>query len=143
MSDHVSKTTVVMTLIVAIVISLGGTISVLTKLSSYNRVNQISGFAQSMDGYVQIEIERVLSIVVRNNTIDFGNCDPVPDGQIATISSNMSGTQINATITNCSGDQLHVNGTQYIRISNDGNLPGNISVYTDGYLIGETSFELR
>jgi hypothetical protein len=129
-------------MIVTMLISLGGTFLLVSKISSLQPKQVVyTGYATSEQGSAIIEIQSMLSIDVdnNNNTIDFGLCNPPQDSDTnASISSAMTETQINATLMNCSGAQTPA----AIVIVNVGNVPANITVKTaklGSTLLGGTS----
>ena len=109
---------VIATLVLAIVVSLGGTVIVLTKLSSLQRIPQTTGFAGSDTGVAQIKINQQLSITSYNKTINFGTCTKPPGLNLTQISSQMTPVQVNATPIDCNGSNL----PEAIRIVNIGNV---------------------
>jgi len=131
MTNHTNNQTIILTLIVAIVISLGGTVIVLTKLSSIS--TKITGLAPSETGQVNITIRRVASLDVNDtyNIINFGSCTPPVFGDsAAVINSSMNETHLNSTtMVGCSGG--NVNTVNFIRVHNIGNVNLNVTVATD------------
>lgn len=126
MSGEVNNNTVVVTLIVAIVVSLGGTIVVLTKLSSVSPMYGLTGLASDDTGTVDIIIAESIEINVPQNSIDFGDCTAVSVGSIG-VTSEMTQTQANQvddTQFNCTGTN---NLPAYIEIENIGNTIANVS----------------
>ncbi|MGM5488243.1 MAG: hypothetical protein ACQESG_04805 [Nanobdellota archaeon] len=123
---EISNKTVILSVIVAVVISLGGTSFVLMKLADMQDIMRITGLAT--DGYVQININETLLIDVdpTHNTINFGTCSP-PIGGAETISSEMDPTQVNATNVDCWSSNLPA----YIKIENQGNVDVNLTFTSD------------
>lgn len=149
MADEINNQTVVLTLVAAIVISLGGTVVVLTKLSSMGPATGITGFVTSnATGQVQIEIPTALEISVTNTTIDFGTCE-LPTARV-NISSAMTGVEINETnVTNCTGGNTGAGADgfpRWISIVNTGNVAANLSVESDltgTQMLGDGAFAYK
>ena len=123
---EISNKTVILSVIVAVVISLGGTSFVLMKLADMQDIMRITGLAT--DGYVQINLNETLIIDVQptNNTINFGTCSP-PVGASETISSEMNPTQVNATNVECWNSNLPA----FIKVENQGNVDVNLTFTSD------------
>ena len=127
---EVNNNTVIVMLIMAIIISLGGTVTVLTKLSDIGGAPVITGLATEQDGTARINISSNLAILIdpSNSEIDFGTCTTPPTGEVATITSEMNEAGINATSMNCS---TVTDFPAFIRINNSGNVIAEIRVETD------------
>jgi hypothetical protein len=103
-------------LLAAMVISLGGTIISLNRMSSVQTV----GYASSAVGQIQLDIGNSVSITtVDNNAIDFGSCTPISG---AGIVANVTSDLLENTTTVCPGFTTLDN----ISVRNDGNT--NVSV---------------
>ncbi len=71
--EDISNRTLATLLIAAIVISLGGTVISLNRLSRITTpAQQITGMAQTSGGQVNLTVQSSLSIVLTANSIDFG-----------------------------------------------------------------------
>lgn len=123
---EVSNNTVMVALIIALVLSLGGSAVVLTKISSFRDMMHPTGFAT--DGYVKIAINETLRLNVTVDTIDFGTCDIAGLSSIQSINSEWSNTDIstNTDIT-CNSSTLPDNLT----VANTGNAPFNLTLRSD------------
>jgi hypothetical protein len=137
MSEDIKQKTVISMLIIAMVISLGGTIVVLTKLSNISFQQQLTGFASEDSGTARINISTEMGITVdpTNNIINFGTCSR-PISGTATISSKMTEAEINATDVSCTGTYggNTTNPTDFpanITIQNTGNVETNITIRTN------------
>ncbi len=128
MSQEINNNIVIITLVVAIVVSLGGTVMVLNKLSSISSLQGVTGFAADDTGEAKIKISDNLQIDVDsgNNSIDFGTCT-VPTSGSVTINSSMSEADINATDINCTGSNV----PSFIKIRNIGNVDANVTIRTN------------
>lgn len=134
---EISNRTVIFSVIVAVIISLGGTSLVLMKLANVQDLMHVTGLAS--DGYVQININETLLIDVdpTNDTIDFGTCTP-PVGAAETISSEMTALEVNSTNVDCWGSNLPA----FIKVMNQGNTNVNLTFTSDtngNDLLGGTS----
>lgn len=67
--EDISNRTLAIFLVMAIVVSLGVTIYSLNKLTPYS----ITGQAQSVPGKVNLSVQNSISILLYNNTVDFGS----------------------------------------------------------------------
>lgn len=126
--DEINNKTVVVLLIATIVVSLVGSVTVLTKLSDVRNVPGATGFAVDDTGVVNISISQALMIEVNStyDTVDFGSCS-VPS-EITSISSEWSAATIAANPTvNCTGTNLPAG----IVVKNIGNVAANITIQTD------------
>jgi len=139
MAEENNKT-IVLALVAAIVISLGGTFLVLNKLDKVGDYPVFTGFATNDTGYVNVTISQTLSIDVNDTDsyIDFGTCNAPKGGLTTSIASNFSqggGSGINATQQggvangdiNCTGGNL-IGGAKYIKIQNIGNVEANLTI---------------
>ena len=133
MSNELNNKIVVSILIVAIIVSIGGTTAVLYKM---NQITEITGskITGQATGEVKIDISDLLAIDIdpENSEINFGSCDPsgIPTGGNASISSEMTEAEINSTTDlSCSDSNLHneVDGT-YIGILNVGNVEAVVTM---------------
>lgn len=128
LSDH----SVAAILISTMIISMAGTLIVVTKMSDLfaPEEQKATGFAEFDTGYAKIFINSVLAIDVDddNNTIDFGDCTPttIPSSNVS-ISSEMNETEINLTAMSCANSTLPA----YIKILNTGNVDANLTVYSN------------
>ena len=130
MGFEINDKVLIITIITAIVLSLGGTLTVLTKFSGLMDKGPITGMAQTGTGAVNISIllEANIEIDANNQTIDFGTCS-APVGATRSINSSMNETELNETIDmiNCSFSNLPA----YIRIINIGNADVVLKVESD------------
>jgi hypothetical protein len=78
MSDQVDNRTIIVALVVAIVVSLGGTGFILMKMSELTQVQGVTGLLSDDLGEARITIASTTAIEVdnTNNTINFGTCTP-------------------------------------------------------------------
>jgi len=126
---QINDNLLVLTIVAAIIISMGGTFTVLTKMTllDVKPKAHITGFATNDTGYVNITIIAELSIDVddNNDTIDFGVCNAPPAG-IESINSSYDEATLNATSPsiNCT----HSNLPAYLRVLNIGNVIANITI---------------
>ena len=132
MAEEVSNRLVATLLVVAIVISIGGT------FFSLNRISRIqepalagTGFATSAAGRANLSISGLLSIIIKNQTVDFGACTP-PSAGVTFIEVNTS----NFFAWNCS--LIRGTGTgstdvenKHISVENDGNTDANVTIKTN------------
>jgi hypothetical protein len=111
----ISNRTLATFLLLAIVVSLGGT------LVSLNKLNSLTGFATTGTGNVSLSVGSTLSITtIDSNAINFGSCSPL-SGVEGIINSE------NASTTNTS--QICPSFTQNnITVRNDGNTPANVTI---------------
>ncbi|MFC1705084.1 hypothetical protein ACFLZ6_02020 [Nanoarchaeota archaeon] len=127
---EVSNKTLATLLVVAIVVSLGGTFISLNRLSSIAKVSSITGFATGT-GKVNVTIVESTTISTPDDNIWFGEGNVDDNELFADLWSN--GTKINWTN---STPYLPVPSTagagiaDFIVIQNDGNIDLNITVYT-------------
>jgi len=134
-----SKTLILVT-IFAILISLSGTLIALTRISHYENVKPITGYAPSDTGYVNITILGILNIDVDtfNDSIDFGVCSLPPAPNLVSINSSMTESELNSTIpyVNCSNSNLPA----FIRVMNIGSVDVIINISTNIEANGSTGF---
>ncbi|MFP4112453.1 MAG: hypothetical protein ACLFUO_05630 [Candidatus Woesearchaeota archaeon] len=127
----ISNQTVIVTLLIAMAISIGGTLTVLIKLSNLpDARTPITGMADTQYGSASIEISQQVSIELdpNNNSIDFGTCNAPDNPYVVNISSDMTAQEINDTIIiNCTD----ANTPSKIRILNTGNVETDINVVSD------------
>lgn len=121
MMEQISNKALTLLLLIAIIVSVIGTIV------SINRLNQlipkITGLGTSATGMVNVTIAAVTSILATDTQITFGSCSPTASvGCNAT--SNISNTNFNCS---CTGGSAPDN----ITIKNDGNKNVNVSVQTN------------
>jgi len=130
MADEMSNKMVISILLITMVVSLGGTFMVLTKMSAIQPGRVVfTGMATYDDyGYADIQIASTLAIdvVAGNTTIDFGTCTFNSSGSgTAEISSAMSEADINATPNiNCSSSS-GIPGA--LVVENTGNMDCNLT----------------
>jgi len=110
-------------LLVALLISVAGTLITLNKMSSYG-VPLISGSATSGQGTAQVTMGSTLSISIITSAIDFGTCRPNVSGQQYTI---LSSNEINNSGAN-EGQCTGLATPQNMTIQNEGNSYANVSV---------------
>ena len=120
---EISNKTLAALLVVAIVVSIAGTMVSIQRLSKLG----VSGFATSGTGIANLTISSSRSITVYNN-IDFG-AGYADDGTTCTMESNATAPE-----TNCNGDPSAAIGwddrplsTQYFIINNSGNINTNVT----------------
>lgn len=145
MNDEYNNKTIIAALVVAIVVSLGGTVVVLTKLSGVDQTQVLTGFATTQDGYVNIDIASMLAIEIESGrgNIDFGTCEPNPNWA-SNISSELTQSQNNASM-NCTGGSM-ISAPDYISVMNTGNVDGIVNVTSNtlaASLLGGTSPSFR
>lgn len=150
---EIKDSQLILTIIAAIIISIGGTVIVITKLASFVSIGPVTGFAPTDTGTVNITIMAVASIDVNDSmaTVNFGACK-VPSS-ITWITSNMTQTTINSsTSMNCTGGNLKrtvLGDGTYLQIVNVGTavLELNVSTNMDGNgtagLLGSDQAEIR
>lgn len=116
---EITNKTLGLLLIAAIVVSLGGTFVSLNKLGD----TSTTGYAtNNQSGTVQLVVGSSLSILVTDDTINFGTCSPQAT-HITLDSENGAGV----------GDNIHCQtGTfpDYLTVQNDGNKDANVTVRT-------------
>jgi len=126
---QINDNLLILTIVAAIIISMGGTFTVLTKMTLLDASpkGQITGFATNDTGYVNITIIAELSIDVDddNDTIDFGVCNAPSSGN-GTINSSYNEATLNLTSPdiNCTKSNLPA----YLRVLNIGNVVANITI---------------
>ena len=139
MIKQIDDNILVLTIIAAIILSMGGTFTVLTKMTDLNPKAYITGFATNDTGYVNITIIAEVSIDVddNNDTIDFGVCNSPPNPNIGSINSSYNEATLNSSSAyiNCS----HTNLPAYLRIINIGNVAANVTIATDKIANGTNS----
>ena len=133
--DNISNRTLAILLVTAIVVSLGATVTTLNRLSSGP-----TGKANYDMGEVQLEVSDTVSIILLNDTIDFGSgyVNDSCGGGGATYAVLNAG----ATYNDTDGDDCWTASETptSIHIENDGNLnvtlkvygPTNLSFFTTG-----------
>ena len=128
MADDANKT-VILALVAAIIISLGGTFVVLNKLAALGERPLITGMATDDTGEVNVTISQTVMIDVNNSfaLINFGVCN-APGSGTTTISSYWTESELNSTSDmNCTGTNMLTNGS-FIRVHNLGNVEVDIDV---------------
>jgi len=135
MAEENNKT-IVLALVAAIVISLGGTFLTLNKLDKVGDYPIFTGFATNDTGFVNVTIQSLLSIDVNDTEsfIDFGVCNAPDTPMTTSISSNYTQGVMNASSSgpgdiNCTEGNLN-ESAKYIRILNLGNTEANITINT-------------
>ena len=121
MSDEISNKTLVMLLVAAIVVSLGGTLISLNKLSGLG--SGVYGFATSQTGTANLTIESEVAIYANDGLINFGL--GVVNGSLAGVtnvrmSSNNTNSYPNGTWDWTSAD--------YFEIENTGNVDVKVNI---------------
>lgn len=114
-------------LVIAMVVSLGGTFISLSRLGKIGS-RYVTGKAESGTGEVKIMISSLLSIsiVAGKGGVDFGSCKPsLVDKFFASD---------DGTLDDLPGDPGYCSGAtfpQYIEVMNDGNIDANVTIQTD------------
>lgn len=136
-----------MTLLVAsVVVSVVGTVINFSKLSQLIPLGsgqELTGFATTGTGTVNVTIASVASIVMSDNIIDFGSCGP-NSSVGSNLSTNNSGLSWGAPGV-CTLNGTAPANTDFFVIQNDGNKEVNISIQindTAANFIGGTSPQL-
>jgi len=127
--DQISNKTLTLLLVIAIVVSVGGTIISINRINRLAQRQIITGMAGTGTGYVNLTIAGVASISVLEGQIDFGSCSP--NATIGSnLSSNVSGFSANSWGSPgvCSGSGI--SAPDNITIKNDGNTFINVTVKT-------------
>ena len=140
--EQISSRTLMILLISAIVVSVGGTIISLSKINQLSvQIPRITGMATSGTGYVNVTIASIASISVIEGQIDFGSCSPN-----ASIGANLSSNVSNGSTWESWGApgvcSSFPNSPDNITIKNDGNAYVNVTVSTNtlaSSLIGGTA----
>jgi hypothetical protein len=117
-----SNKNLALVLVVAIVVSLGGTIISLNKLSEVSgpvRVQTVTGRASAPAGYVNLTINSNGSCVI-DKSINFGTGKP-------TVERNLSSDADNSADGFCNGAVAGTGDCYGLVINNTGNVPLNIS----------------
>lgn len=115
----------VVMLVAAIVVSIGSTLISLNKLSL---IGGITGFATSDTGTVQFQVNESTSIVLTDNTVDFGTCVLNTSGLVTYDSDVVTGNS-NSSF-NCDG----LSTEDYMVLENNGNV--NVSVTLESSVNG-------
>ncbi len=122
---ELSNKTIATLLVVAIIVSISGTMISLQRLSRLG----VSGFATSGTGVANLTISSSRSITVTTNLIDFGSGYPT-----ASTTCTMESNRTSAPGANCNGDadasikwSDATLPTQYFIINNTGNIYTNIT----------------
>ena len=123
MSDEISNKTLAMLLVAAIVVSLGGTLVSLNKLSRFNTAG-ITGLA-SASGEANLTISETVSITLLDGKIEFGSgiVNTTLAAQNATLISNHTNAFPRGTWDWTAADTFV--------IQNNGNIEANVSVYAE------------
>lgn len=150
MTEKIHNNTVIAVLLIAVVVSIGGTSLVVYKMNKLASIPyEITGLATSGDGYARIQIEDMLAIEVDSvyDIINFGSCSvsAVTEGGTVSISSEMSQSDINTTTDlTCTGSS-NIGGTGgFIQVNNVGNVYANVTVSTNkngSSLLGRSAAE--
>jgi len=130
-----SNKTIILALVTAIIISLGGTVIVLNKLEDLSIRPIFSGMATSDTGFVNVTILSSLSIDVNDteDIIDFGTCNVPPAGTNVTLISNNSESWLNDSnngVVNCTTTNMRAaDGDEaFITIHNIGNADAQVNI---------------
>jgi len=122
MAEEISNKTLATLLVIAIIVSIGGTLISLNRLSKFG----ITGFATSGTAKVNLTVTSSAGITV-SQAIDFGS-GYADTGTNCTMESNLSS---GSRSTNCKGDwaiAIADPTKRYIIVQNTGNVPGNITI---------------
>jgi hypothetical protein len=128
----------VVLLITAMVISLGGTF---LSLSILGRIGSpyISAHATSADGAAKITIASSLSISMVDSDVNYGTCWPLSSGAKYYDSDDTS--LFGSEPGKCNGGGLATGDT--LRVVNDGNLDANVTIKTnDNQIVGASNTSL-
>jgi len=121
--NDISNRTLSLFLIVAIVVSMSGTLII---LNQSNESNQLTGFATNTStGQVNLTVTSALSITLTDAIINFGTCD-VSGGTYTYVNSNSTNTSYNNSV--CTNTSSWGENGDYIELRNDGNTPVNVTV---------------
>ncbi|MBD3204629.1 hypothetical protein GF327_10140 [Candidatus Woesearchaeota archaeon] len=134
--DDISNKTLATLLIAAIVITLGGTIISINRLSQVPKA-KISGRASTDTGTAEVTIQSSVSIVLQSNTVNFGTgyvngsnaaCASSPDVNISTDGS--GGTNANDCWINASDDSVWSNSNgNWFDVENDGTVNVSVDIF--------------
>ena len=122
--QQISNKAVTYLLVLAIIISVGGTMLNFYRITKLTQAPAITGFATTSTGKVNVTIAAVSSITLADSLIDFGSCSPNSTG--TNVSSNDS-TSWGAPGV-CSGS---ASPPDNITVQNDGNKNINVTVKTN------------
>ncbi|MFH1590368.1 MAG: hypothetical protein ABIC95_00420 [archaeon] len=111
---EVSNKALAALLVAAIVVSLGGTFMVISKVGIITIDGAPIGMATTPNGTVDITVQSTMSITLDDAAIAFGNCAPLGGGAMGTITS--EDNQDTATI--CSAFNA-----EDLEVRNNGNVP--------------------
>lgn len=122
--SEVNNRTLAALLVVAIVVSLGGTFISLNKLGSSNGgVLTLTAFGTVENGTINVSVTRELSITLTDASIDLGTGQP--NAGVASFScDSATGTATNWTVSSgCTAD--------YMQVNNSGTVVANVSMKND------------
>jgi hypothetical protein len=116
--EEISNRGLAVLIVVAIIISLCGTLISLNKLEG---MNTITGMAQNDEGFVNLSIAGGISITTAdNNRINFGACTPLGGGFIVITSE--------ANASNCLSGDVGGTSSKNITVKNNGNVNVNVTM---------------
>jgi hypothetical protein len=123
MKQDVSNHTLIAFLVVAIIISVVGTYISLTKLGTLEKAGLITGY-QTAQGNITLTLSQDTTITISPLSISFGSGYITNNSEWGILSTNASGKNY----FNVTGFD---NVTYGFNITNDGNIPLNITVQSD------------
>jgi hypothetical protein len=133
MADEISNRLAATLLIVAIVVSLGGTFISMQRLASMRQQVAVggTGFATSATGVANLSISGLLSIIIKNQTVDFGVCTP-PSAGVDFIEVNTSNFFAwNCSLVRGTGTGSTDVANKHLSVENDGNQDANVTIKTN------------
>src|SRR3989338_6834499 len=122
--QQISNKAVTYLLVLAIIISVGGTMLNFYRITKLTQAPAITGFATTSTGNVNVTIAAVSSITLADSLIDFGSCSQNSTG---TKESSNDSTWWGAPGV-CSGS---ASPPDNITVQNDGNKNINVTVKTN------------
>jgi len=129
---EINNKSLVILLIAAMVVSLGGTFISLSRLGRIG-APYVTGRAESGTGEVKIEIASVLSIVLVDSFVDYGSCKPLSTGGKFMDSDGDNMWTDSGEEGKCTGADLKPNNPNgdFLVIGNDGNVEANVTIRTN------------
>jgi len=130
MTSPVTNRNIAMLLLLMMVVSLGGTLA-----SVYRLTGQLSlgmpgtGYATTAAGRANLSVSSLISIIIKNQTVDFGACTPPSGGFLEVNTSNFF--VWNCSLVRGTGTGSTDVENKHISVENDGNTDANVTIKTN------------